>query len=278
MSFAGRCILASCLVSFFFDSTNWIGSINSTDILGTENHFGNGHFLGKCWHLLGCTWQRNVLWVFRVKSKKSENKKCRQKIQGKTIILQLSLHVDRWRNTCGSSPQGDFLLLKETKAIKHGNFGISLQLPARVGRGFAPIKLHYFGTAGTHGSSFLLSLAFSPTDWKMLPSPSCWLSDSSAGPFSGLTGQETLYLESNHLKRVPVFFKDIVLAEFLLVPYDLSYNCWCPKASLQQHLLHGNPSPHSQAVRHELCDSFIHLAFNDVLNSLCWADLNSCAV
>lgn len=56
-------------------------------------------------------------------------------------------------------------LLKETKAVKHGSFGISLQLPASVGCGFAPIKLHYFGTAGL--LKFILTLIpiqFSPTD------------------------------------------------------------------------------------------------------------------
>lgn len=55
----------------------------------------------------------------------------------------------------------------------------------------------------------------------------------------------------------------------------MSYSCSCPKGSLQQHLFYGNPSPHSQAVRHELRDSFIHLAFNGVLNSSCWAGLYS---
>lgn len=69
MSFAWRCILASCW-GFFSASINGTGSNNSTDILGEENHFGNGHFLGKCWRLLGCICQRNALWVFRGKSKK----------------------------------------------------------------------------------------------------------------------------------------------------------------------------------------------------------------
>lgn len=36
------------LLGFFSASINGTGSNNSTDVLGAENHFGNGHFLGKC--------------------------------------------------------------------------------------------------------------------------------------------------------------------------------------------------------------------------------------
>jgi len=160
MSFAWRCILASCW--FFSASINGTGWNNSTDILGAENHFGNGHFLETCWHLLSYIWQRNVLWVsggkaWKIKTENlGKNTSC-----GQTMILQPPSLVDRWRNTCRDSLQGNFVLMEETKACKHGNFVISLPLPARSGCGFAPVKLHYFGTAGLLGSLFLLSLPLS---------------------------------------------------------------------------------------------------------------------
>lgn len=116
-------------------------------------------FLGKCWHLLSCAWWRNVLWVLgrEIWNMKTKNVgKNRSHVE--TIIRQLFSLVNRWRNPYGNSFQGDFLLLEETKACKHRNFLISLPLPARVGSSFAPVKLHYFGTARTLGSLFLLSL------------------------------------------------------------------------------------------------------------------------
>lgn len=103
--------------------------------------------------------------------------------------------------------------------------------------------------------------------------------DCSGRPFSGLMGQETLHLERDHLsKEESLGFLQINSTGRIppcSLPFEMSYSCSCPKGSLQQHLFYGNPSPHSQAVRHELHDSFIHLAFNGVLNSSCWAGLYS---
>lgn len=122
---------------------------------------------------LSCTWQRNVLWVLGRKTWEMKTKKLGKNTScGQTVFfLQPPSLVDRWRNTCGNSLQGDFLLLEETKACKHGNFVISLPLPARVGCGFAPVKLHCFGTAGTLGSLFLLSLPLSSV---LLTARSCF--------------------------------------------------------------------------------------------------------
>lgn len=73
------------LVGFVSASINGTGSNNSNDILGAENRFGNGlFFLGKCWQLVGIdNWQRNVLWVFRGKSKKVKTKNLTKKYKGK---------------------------------------------------------------------------------------------------------------------------------------------------------------------------------------------------
>lgn len=111
MSVAWRCILASCWASFCQYKWNWLK--NSNDTFGAENPFGNGHFLGKCWHLLSCVWWRNVLRVlsreiWKMKTKNlGKNKSCVE-----TIIHQLFSLVDRWRNPYGNSFQGDFLLLQ----------------------------------------------------------------------------------------------------------------------------------------------------------------------
>lgn len=155
---AARCRLHGCrILAFcwgFSASINGIALNNSTDIFGAENQIGNGHFLGKCWHLLSCTWQRNVLWVLGG-NLKNENKKPRQKYKlwgnDEETLAETHSRVTSGK-LCHLSPfaSRNELWLPTSKAVLLGH--------CRDTWKFIPT---------------LIPTQCSPTDCKILPSPSC---------------------------------------------------------------------------------------------------------